>query len=101
MEPPPRPLPLVVVKKPSSLLLLDKVVAVELLDDESLSGAAPDVVEDHQPGERAAVDEHDLRVDLAGVIDRLAGERARRNECAASVRPSLSAERRRSGRKIS
>jgi hypothetical protein len=26
-------------------------------------------VEDHQPGERAAVDEHDLRVDLAGPQD--------------------------------
>jgi len=101
VEPPPRPLPLVVVKKPSWLLLLDEGVAVELLDDESLSGAATNIVEDHQPGERAAVDEHDLRVDLAGVIDCLAGERARRNECAASVRPSLSAERRRSGRKIS
>jgi hypothetical protein len=69
VEPPPRPLPLVVVEKPSSLLFLDKVIAVELLDDVRLSGAAPDVVEDHQPGERAAVDEHDLRIDLAGPQD--------------------------------
>ena len=66
MEPPPRTLPLVVIKKPSSLLLLDEGIAVELLDDVRLGGAAPDVVEDHQPGERAAIDEHDLRVDLAG-----------------------------------
>ena len=69
MEPPPRPLPLVVVEKPSSLLFLDEVIAVELLDDVRLSGATPDVVEDRQPGERAAVDEHDLRVDLAGPQD--------------------------------
>ena len=80
MEPPPRTLPLVVIKKPSSLLLLDEGIAVEFLDDVRLGGAAADVVEDHQPGERAAVDEHDLRVDLAGVVDRLAGERACRHE---------------------
>ena len=64
----------------SGFSLLDEVIAVELLDDVRLGGAAADVVEDHQPGERAAVDEHDLRIDLAGVVDRLAGERACRHE---------------------
>jgi hypothetical protein len=74
MEPPPRTLPLVVIKKPSSLLLLDEGIAVEFLDDVRLSGAAADVVEDHQPGERAAVYEHDLRVDLRGPTQDLKNE---------------------------
>ena len=86
---------------PSSMLLLDGGIAIELLNDVRLSGTAPDVVEDHQPGEHAAVNKHDLGVDLAGVINHLAGECACRNEWVASVRPLLSAERRRSGRKIS
>jgi len=37
---------------------LDEVIAVELLDDVRLSGAAADVVEDHQQGELLAIDEH-------------------------------------------